>query len=171
MHPGPAGPGVAVYDSAPLGDPATMIGATKVSIDYDSTDATSLQLDSRLYDVFPDGTAVLVDRGPRRVTSPNGTVTYELQGNAYRFQPGHKIRIEVTQDDSQYLKSSIVPSSTTIHAVRLSVPVREPQRRDFPNAAKFCDAQRAFLGDDSFRARYGTNKNGANAFGKCVSSG
>jgi hypothetical protein len=37
------------------------------------------------------------------------------------------------------------------------------------NAAKKCKAERA-LGEDAFKARYGTNANKANAFGKCVSS-
>ena len=32
----------------------------------------------------------------------------------------------------------------------------------------FCKAQRDFLGDAAFRSRYGTNRNGANANGKCV---
>ena len=44
-----------------------------------------------------------------------------------------------------------------------------PQRSDYKNAARFCKAQRDFLGDAAFRSRYGTNRNGANANGKCVS--
>jgi hypothetical protein len=44
-----------------------------------------------------------------------------------------------------------------------------PRRSDYKNAAQFCKAQRDFLGDATFRSRYGTNKNGANAHGKCVS--
>jgi Tol biopolymer transport system component len=47
---------------------------------------------------------------------------------------------------------------------------REPQRGDYPNASSFCGAAQDFLGDTAFRDRYGTNKSGANAFGKCVSS-
>ena len=47
--------------------------------------------------------------------------------------------------------------------------MREPQRGDFQNAAKFCQAQRDFLGEAAFADRYGTNRNKANAFGKCVS--
>ena len=47
--------------------PYTMIGATSVSIDYSATAAQGLQLNARLYDVLPDGTAVMVDRGVRRV--------------------------------------------------------------------------------------------------------
>jgi hypothetical protein len=37
------------------------------------------------------------------------------------------------------------------------------------NAAKSCKAERA-LGETAFKAKYGTNANKANAFGKCVSS-
>jgi hypothetical protein len=37
------------------------------------------------------------------------------------------------------------------------------------NAAKDCKAERKELGKDAFAEKYGTNKNGKNAFGKCVS--
>lgn len=126
----PAGAGVAVYDSAPLANQETMIGATKVSIDYSATTTQgAFQLNSRLYDVFPDNSAVLVDRGIRRVTAPSGTVTYELHGNGWRFHAGHKIRIEVAQDDAPYAKASSVASSATLTHVKLDMPVRENYSR------------------------------------------
>jgi hypothetical protein len=37
------------------------------------------------------------------------------------------------------------------------------------NAAKWCKAKRQELGIETFKNTYGTNKNKANAFGKCVS--
>jgi hypothetical protein len=48
----------------------------------------------------------------------------------------------------------------------------EPTKTDKTNAAKECKAER---GDtdamrEAFREKYGTNKNGKNAFGKCVSA-
>jgi hypothetical protein len=39
----------------------------------------------------------------------------------------------------------------------------------FKNAAKECAAERESLGVEAFRAKYGTNANKRNAFGKCVS--
>jgi len=48
-------------------------------------------------------------------------------------------------------------------------PLPGPQRGDYKNAAKFCKAERESLGDAAFRKEYGTNRNGANAYGKCVS--
>jgi TolB protein len=49
-------------------------------------------------------------------------------------------------------------------------PLLAPQRSDYKNAAQFCKAEREFLGDEAFAGGYGTNRNRANAYGKCVSS-
>jgi len=38
------------------------------------------------------------------------------------------------------------------------------------NASKQCKSEREMIGEEAFAAKYGTNKNGKNAFGKCVSS-
>jgi len=38
------------------------------------------------------------------------------------------------------------------------------------NAARACKAERADIGVDAFRDKYGTNENKKNAFGKCVAS-
>jgi Tol biopolymer transport system component len=46
-------------------------------------------------------------------------------------------------------------------------PIPGPQRSDYKNAAHFCKAEHDFLGDASFRQKYG---GGANAYGKCVSA-
>ncbi|HEY3256708.1 MAG TPA: hypothetical protein VGJ91_22280, partial [Polyangiaceae bacterium] len=48
-------------------------------------------------------------------------------------------------------------------------PLPGPQRGDYKNAAKFCKVERAFLGEQRFRQRYGTGPKGTNAYGKCVS--
>jgi hypothetical protein len=37
------------------------------------------------------------------------------------------------------------------------------------NAAKECAAERTSMGEEAFADKYGTNTNGRNAFGKCVS--
>jgi hypothetical protein len=44
-----------------------------------------------------------------------------------------------------------------------------PGRSGEQNSAKKCKAERASIGVDAFKAKYGTNANKANAFGKCVS--
>jgi hypothetical protein len=40
---------------------------------------------------------------------------------------------------------------------------------EFRNAAKTCDSERTDMGEGAFADKYGTNRNGRNAFGKCVS--
>ena len=45
------------------------------------------------------------------------------------------------------------------------------QRKDAQeNAAKACKAEHDEIGAKAFAEKYGTNRNGRNAFGKCVSS-
>jgi hypothetical protein len=48
----------------------------------------------------------------------------------------------------------------------------KPDKTDRTNAAKECRAERGTTDAtrEAFRVKYGTNKNGKNAFGKCVSS-
>jgi Tol biopolymer transport system component len=48
-------------------------------------------------------------------------------------------------------------------------PFPGPQRSDYRNAAQFCKAERAFLGDAAFAHKYALKSNAANAYGRCVS--
>jgi dienelactone hydrolase len=89
----PAGPGVATYTSDELADSVTMIGRTRVTVAHTGI-GSGVQLGARLYDVFPDGRRVLVDRGVRRVADPNATTVFDLHGNGWRFPAGHRIAIE-----------------------------------------------------------------------------
>jgi acetyl esterase/lipase len=129
FHTDRAGAGVATYESAPLPADATMIGGGLLTVAYRASgDLQALQLNARLYDVFPDGTAVMVDRGPRRIDQArDGTesVTFQLHGNGWRFPAGHVVRLELMQDDDPYLKRSDSPSSMTLSGARLVLGVRE----------------------------------------------
>ena len=173
VHTAPAGPGVAVYDSEPLAERATMIGATRLTVDYTASTAQGVQLNARLYDVFPDGTQVMVDRGPYRVTErERHRSRSSCTATAGASSRATGSALEISQDDSPFLKTSEVPSTIAVNGVKLRIPVREqqpPVREDYKNASRFCKAERAFLGDEAFRQKYGANRNGANAHGKCVS--
>jgi hypothetical protein len=46
----------------------------------------------------------------------------------------------------------------------------EQAAAEFKNAAKKCASERTTMGEEAFVAKYGTNGNRRNAFGKCVSS-
>jgi acetyl esterase/lipase len=120
----PAGSGVATYDSVALTSAYTMIGRTRVRVQHSGA-GQGIQLNARLYDVFPDGTQVLVDRGVRRVLHANDDTTFDLEANGWGFPAGHRIRIELTQDDDPYIKSSVQASALTISGVTLNIPIRE----------------------------------------------
>jgi len=166
----PAGPGVATYDSAPLPEQATMIGATRATVRFSATSSLGqVQMNARLYDVFPDGTALMVDRGPRRITDAEllaGKVSYELHGNGWRFPARHKIRIELAQDDDPYIKSSTVPSTVNISSVALDIPVREGVFSTCGVTATYC---RSVRNEPGLQAYYRLNVGGSWAWGKDTS--
>lgn len=123
-HSEPAGPGVATFDSDPLAGDVTMIGQTQLSASVSGT-GPGLQLNARLYDLQPDGTQVLVDRGVHTLLEPSGTAVLDLHGNGWRFPEGHRIRLELAQDDDPYVRSSTEPGSLSISDVTLALPIRE----------------------------------------------
>jgi hypothetical protein len=121
---GPAGVGVATYEFAPLARDVVMIGRTRLTIPHTGVGG-ELQLNARLYEVRPDGTATMVDRGGRAVGSPSATTTLDLHGNGWRFGKGSRIRVEIAQDDDLYLRFSSTPSALTLAGVTLDMPIRE----------------------------------------------
>lgn len=154
LAPGPAGPGVASYETEPLNADATMIGPTRVSVPYTATGGGELQLNARLYDVGPDGTAVMVDRGFRTLgDAAEGTAVIDLLGNGWRFPADHAIRVELAQDDDPYIRASTIPSSMSLAGVTLEIPVREASSTPAePGPAPVVD-QRADRGRDRDRNR------------------
>lgn len=123
----PERPGVAVYETPALPLEATLLGGTLASVTYNATAPNGLILAARLYDVLPNGTAVMVDRGVRRLPDgrSSGQMTFQLRGNGWRFAPGHRMRLEVMQDDEPHLKASDIPSSISLANVSLRMPLRE----------------------------------------------
>ena len=119
----PAGPGVATYDLGPLSADTIMIGRPRLTVPHTGT-GSGLQLNARLYDLAPDGTATLADRGGVIVSDPDATTTFDLNGNGWRFSAGHRLRIELTQDDQPYVRRSNQPSTLTLHGVTVDLPVR-----------------------------------------------
>jgi len=116
--------GTAVY-RLPVHSAFTMVGLPTVRARID-TDGDGGQLDSRLWDVGPDGKQTLVTRGYYRLLDDQqGDVTFQLTGNGYRFEPGHTAKLELLGRDAPYLRPSNSRFSVRVSDLTLELPVRE----------------------------------------------
>jgi len=100
-----------------LGSPALHLAATIAG--------TDAEVNSRLWDVAPDGSVTLVSRGMYRWTGSPGAVsiTYAMLGNGWVFAAGHSLRLEVTQNDAPYLRIDNYASSIGYSSMRLVLPL------------------------------------------------
>jgi hypothetical protein len=102
-----------VSDFTLLGEPALKLTATVAGVDA--------EVNSRLWDIAPDGTATLVTRGTYRWNSGD-SINYALQGNGWVFYKGHQIRIQVTQNDAPYLRLDNYASAINYSFMQLTLP-------------------------------------------------
>ncbi|MGI8580461.1 MAG: CocE/NonD family hydrolase C-terminal non-catalytic domain-containing protein, partial [Solirubrobacteraceae bacterium] len=117
--------GLASYTAAVPAN-TTLIGLPRLRLRF-RTLATDLELNSRLWDVAPNGSQTLVTRGAYRAINPalgGSTIEYELFGNHWRFAAGHSLLLEVLQDDSTYLRRDSFPGSATLDEATLVLPTR-----------------------------------------------
>jgi len=121
----PAANGAMTSWTFPVCATFTMVGepALKVGANITGTDA---EINSRLWDVAPDGTLTLVTRGMYRWSGSSGaaSATYSLIGGAWTFGSGHKLRIEVTQNDAPYMRLDNYASAISYSSMSLTLPIR-----------------------------------------------
>lgn len=102
---------IAVYSTDPLPQGITVIGPLSARL-HVSTSSFDTDVTVALVDVFPDGWAQLVQEGVRRLrfresgrdekpVRPDEVVPVDvgLAGTAYRFGPGHRLRVEVSSSN------------------------------------------------------------------------
>jgi fermentation-respiration switch protein FrsA (DUF1100 family) len=106
--------GTAVYTMKSHG--FTMLGLPTVRATI-KTSGLYGELDSRLYDVLPDGSERLITRGDYRLLdNQTGQITFQLHGNGYTFPAGDTVKLELRGNDSPYYR----PSNDTTFTVRVS---------------------------------------------------
>ena len=118
------------YECQPLlggGGPRRVIAAERPAGQPDPRRVhvgTDAELNSRLWDVAPDGGVTLVTRGVYRWTGSPGTasVSYALLGSGWVFQAGHQVRIEVTQNDAPYMRLDNYASAVQYASINLVLP-------------------------------------------------
>jgi len=84
------------------------------------------QLPARLWDVAPDGKQTLVSRSSYRLEDDQtGQITLQLFGNAYRFERGHQVKLELLGRDAPFLRPSNTQFSVRVSDVTLELPTAE----------------------------------------------
>jgi predicted acyl esterase len=104
----------------------TLLGLPAVQFHYVLTgrDAT---VTFKLWDVAPGGTKTMVSRGAYRLSTahgdpPSGVLHTKLNGNDWRFRPGHAIELQIGQVDAPMWRPDDEPSSIAISSVRARFP-------------------------------------------------
>ena len=120
--------GVAHYDLPTAPAPYTMIGIPTVQFTIDTKDGrVPGELATKLWDVDEHaGKQRLVTKGVYRL-EPNqsGTITLQLNGSAYTFEPGHHPRLEIAGRDSQSWRASNNTDFTVaVSDLTLTLPTR-----------------------------------------------
>ena len=83
------------------------------------------ELVGRLWDVDPRrGSQRLIDRGVTRVRH-SGSVTFGLDGNAWKFARGHTVKVELLGRDGPTYRPSNTRFTITVSKLRVVLPTRE----------------------------------------------
>ena len=120
-------PGTAVVEG-PVSEGYTLLGLPTVRARVATTGAFG-QLDSRLWDVSPDGRQQLISRGAYRLRDfQSDRVTFQLHGNGWCFEPGHRPKLELLGRDAPFLRPSNPPPgafSVSVSDVDVELPIAE----------------------------------------------
>lgn len=116
----------ATYELAVGGKGFLMTGSPTVVADILSPGPSS-EITSRLIDVAPDGSETLVARGLYRadMTLKPEQRVFQLHPNAYRFEPGHKVRLELLPMDFPYGRPSNLQAPITLSHLELRLPTHD----------------------------------------------
>jgi predicted acyl esterase len=119
------GPGVVVYEDT-VTSAFTMMGIPTVTLDHEST-AADYWIGARLFDKAPSGTMTMVTRGLCRATAAAGPdrscESFDLFGNGWTFEKGHRVVLEVTQADQPFLRRNNFPSTVSYSSAGIRLPV------------------------------------------------
>ena len=119
----PVSPGVASW-RVPIERDFTLLGMPRLTLTYEAT-GPDIELNSRLWDVAPDGMQTLITRAAYRVVDPGSgeqKATYDLYGNHWQLEQGHELLLEVTGDDSTFFRRDNFPSAITVNSAKLTLP-------------------------------------------------
>ena len=126
--PGADQAGVATYRLPAAKSAYTMMGAATVIADISSPAANS-ELAARLFDVAPDGTETLVNRGVLRPAVGSARQVFQLHPNGWEFATGHVPKLELLPRDAgptilaSYARQANGQGQITVSNLELRLPV------------------------------------------------
>ena len=125
-------PGTLTFDTTPLSAPLDLAGVPVVTLDVASSavlpvaaprgPAAAFQLDPKLYDIAPDGTATLLTRGAfaeplgASPLTPQHQVSIDVFGVSVLVPAGHRIRLTLSTEDTPYLRATNNPFAVAVLA-------------------------------------------------------
>jgi predicted acyl esterase len=111
-------PPTLVFDSAPLKSAFDMAGIPSLKLQIASS--SGYQLDPKLYDLSPDGSAKLLTRGAWSEAVGSGALPHEasfdMNGLSNLIPAGHRIRLQLQTADSPYLRPNTNPFAVAVLA-------------------------------------------------------
>jgi predicted acyl esterase len=105
---------------APLAGDTRVAGVPRLSANVE-TQVDGATLIAIVYDVAPDGNAVLVTRGAKRLGA-SGRVIFDLYPQDWRFAAGHRIGLLLTGSDDQWFTPGLTQTTVTVAGGTLSLP-------------------------------------------------
>ncbi len=104
----------------------TLVGAPIVNVDVAVT-GVSAEVAARLWEVDTAGNQTLITRTVYRIedttTPANDHLSFELWPQAWQFQAGDQVKLELTQDDSPVWRPDNLASSLTFTNLDLALPL------------------------------------------------
>jgi hypothetical protein len=114
----PYGDGVWTF-SPPLAHTAHLAGVPRVTLDLDGPSRGNNVVD--VYDVAPDGNALLISRGAYMLEG-SGRISYDLYGNDWILPAGHRIGVLVTSSNIEWWQHVATGRPITVRSAQVSLP-------------------------------------------------
>jgi pimeloyl-ACP methyl ester carboxylesterase len=121
-------PNTATY-ARTVGKGFTMLGRPTIEAQISSTGQFG-QIDARLWDVSPDGTQLLVDRGVYALANgQSGKVVFQLHGSGYHFAKGHTAELQLLGRDAPYYQPGTAPFTVRASQLKATLPTLQRKPR------------------------------------------